>query len=206
MWPADLISQAEHDVLAASVLVTDSLGPAATRHRTVGPTAHQWHRERVTGSAHRAAVRHRPGRRHRHRCPGGQPRRRAPGRSRRPACRRGGIPDPVPPGAVFVTAPGRRSKPGRLLCRIQPRAAHRRHGARRLEWAVRADLPAAVHPTSGTPRLHRGGAGRTSRSRGRLWPTPRTCSPTARAVPPEVLKGDHRDNGVGSDGPCRLPG
>ena len=65
---ADLISQAEHDVMAASVLVTDS---TALAEATEAELAVQLIDHQAPGAGHRgaarASVRHRAGRRHRHR-------------------------------------------------------------------------------------------------------------------------------------------
>ena len=63
---ADLVSQAEHDPMAASVLVTDSLRLAdeveAELDKQVAATRHV---ERIRTALARRAVRHRAGRRHR---------------------------------------------------------------------------------------------------------------------------------------------
>ena len=65
---ADLISQSEHDVLAASVLVTDSEPLAdAVQQALETRVAATKHHERVRTSLTGAAVRHRPGRRRRRR-------------------------------------------------------------------------------------------------------------------------------------------
>ena len=62
---ADLISQAEHDPLAASVLVTASRGAGRRGRGGAGPAGARAtkHAERVTDGADRPAVRHRAGRR-----------------------------------------------------------------------------------------------------------------------------------------------
>ena len=95
---ADLISQAEHDPLAAAVLVTDSAELADAVEKELEPqvAGHQARRGPDRPGAGRPAVRDRPGRRHR-RGPAGRRRvrRRAPGdpdrrrrRGRRPGAQR----------------------------------------------------------------------------------------------------------------------
>ena len=118
---ADLISQAEHDPDAASVLVTPSTGLAdAVAEALVGQVAATKHTERVAGRAVRPAVGGRPGRR-----PRGRAR-----RVRRLRRRAPGDPDPrrarASPRGCATPAPSssartRRSRsattaPGRTTC------------------------------------------------------------------------------------------
>ncbi len=102
---ADLISQAEHDEMAASVLVTDSDALAeATDRELTRQLATTVHVERVAGGALGQAVRDRAGRRYRGRGAGGQRlRRRALWRSR-PRTRLGVAGRIRSAGAIFVGA------------------------------------------------------------------------------------------------------
>ncbi len=174
---ADLISQAEHDPMAAAVLVTASRAPG----------------RRGRGRARQAGLRH-PARRadpHRARraaspaivlvddleqgLDGGQRlRRRAPrdpDRRRRATCaarvRNAGrdLRRPVRPGVAR-----------RLLRRLQPRAADRR-----LRLPLLAGCRCASFLKAGARRrLHPRRARRGRRPRRRRWPRPRTCPVTAR--------------------------
>ena len=175
---ADLISQAEHDTLAASVLVTDSedlaLRVKAALVRRVAATKHT---ERVTAAlagrqsgvvlvddieaaitvvnayaAEHLEIQTRD-------------------------ARGGGPADPKRRGDLRGSLCA--GEPGRLLRRLQPRAAHRwlRLPQQR---AVRAVVPAR-HPCRG---LHRRPPCAMSPTTWSPWPAPRTCPPTARPSSP----------------------
>ena len=149
---ADLISQAEHDEMAASVLVTPSAELADATDRELAVQLETTvHRERVTAAltGRQSAIvlvddidaGHQDRQRLRRRAPR-DPDRRSPRRGEpNPLCgsdlRRG----------LFA------GQPRRLLRGLQPRAAHRRLRAA-LQRPVRADVPAR-HPRR---RLRRGGA------------------------------------------------
>ena len=158
---ADLISQAEHDPLAASVLVTPSVALAdAVERELARQVPATKHAERIAHRADRRAVRRRCWSTTWSRAAGG----------RRVRGRAPGDPDRATPGewalrvrnagAIFV---GRlvAGVARRLLRRLQPRAAHRRLRPALLR-PVRAVVPAR-HPRR---RVHRGGAARGGPARG----------------------------------------
>ena len=173
----DLISQAEHDPLAASVLITTSveLADAVDAVLRSAGGGDQAPRAGAAG-VDRPAVRHGAGRLARRRDRGRRRlRRRAPGDpdpGRRSGCRpdqqrRRGVRRRVLAGVAR-----------RLLRRVEPRAAHRRVGAV-LRRAQRDDLPAADAGDRLLPRR------RWRRWRRTCWrcPRPRICPPTARRSP-----------------------
>ena len=159
---ADLISQAEHDPLAASVLVTPSEELAdeveAQLDKQIAVTRHV---DRIRAVAHRSAVRHRPGRRPRPGTRRGQClRRRAPRdpdperrRGRRSGAQRG----------CDLRRLVRAGVAGRLLRRVQPRAAHGRLCLPQL-GAVGPGVPEG----GARRRLHPPGPGRRRRPRRHL--------------------------------------
>ena len=168
---ADLISQAEHDPMAAAVLVTDS--PALAEavdvelERQVALTKHV---DRVR-AALTGAVGHGPGRRSggragrgrrlRGRAPRGHHRGR-PGAGRAGAQRRLRLRRPVLAGVAR-----------RLLRRLEPRAADRLHRA------ARVGVVGAVVPQGHAPgRVRRGGADRGGSATSSRCRRPRTCPRT----------------------------
>ena len=175
---ADLISQAEHDPLAASVLVTTSADAGRRGRRRAGPAGRR-DQARRAGHARRWPARSpaivlvddldaglRGRRRVRGRAPGDPDR---GTRARWPTRVRNA-------GAIFVGAV-LAGLARRLLRRLQPRAADRRlRPAHRR--AVGADVPARHRTSSSTTRRRCATSPRTwSR-----WPRPRTCRRTAQAV------------------------
>ena len=158
---ADLVSQAEHDPLAAAVLVTASRARWPTRSRPswTSRSPRTKHAERIRTALGGAAVGDRAGRRPR---PG--PRRSStptpPSTSRSTPRDAAAVAARVRnAGAIFVGA----VRPGlarRLLRRLQPRAAHRRLRLPRIGLSVRAFLK-SVHVVD----YSREGAGRGRRPR-----------------------------------------
>ena len=171
---ADLISQAEHDEMAASVLVTPSaeLADATDAELAAQLADHRAPRAGDRGAdgaavgdraGRRPRRRGRDGQRLRRRAPGDPDRRRAAGREPDPFCRR---------DLRRAVVAG---EPRRLLRRLQPRAADRGLRAA-LQRAVGADVPAR-HPRR---RLHRGGAEGRVRARDHAGRGRETCPRTAR--------------------------
>ena len=176
---ADLISQAEHDPLAASVLITTSRRARRRRRCRAGapgrrrPSTPSGSATALAGpqSGDRAGRRPRRRRRGRRRL-----RRRAPGdpdRGRR-ARWRARIRNA---GAVFV-GPYSPVSLGDYCAGLQPRAADRR-----LRAVLRG--PVGPHVPAGDPRRRvlRGGPGRGRRRTSPRSPPPRTCPRTARRSP-----------------------
>ena len=162
---ADLVSQAEHDPQAASVLVTDSVALAdAVRADLEDRVAeHQALRAGPRG-AHRPAVGHRARRRPRGRPRGGQRLRRRAPRAAGGRRRRGQRAGPQRRRDLRRTALA--GQPGRLRRRVQPRAAHRW-----LRLPQQRAVGAVVPAWRARRHLLRGGAARR-------WPT--TWSPSRR--------------------------
>lgn len=170
---ADLISQAEHDPLAAAVLVTDSVELADAVERELEPriaaTRHVQDRILPALRGRQSAIVLVDGieeaarrRRLRRRAPGGPDRRRRRRRRARPQRRRD-LRRPLVAGL-----------PRRLLRRLQPRPAHRR---------LRLPLLRTVRPVLPARRPHRGLHARASPRSPTTWsPSPRrrTCRRTAR--------------------------
>ncbi len=186
---ADLISQAEHDPLAASVLVTDSESLlVAVEAELVEQVAATKHSERITAAltGPQSAVVLVSSRRRRT-CGRGRVRRGAPG-----------DPDPGRAGGRRAGTQRRGDLRGRLLAgvagrllrRVEPRAAHRRL-CPALVRAVGADLPArrAAH------RVLRAGARGRGRARRR---------PGRRRGPAGPRAGRHRPV-PGMTSPADLP-
>ena len=172
---ADLISQAEHDPLAASVLVTTSeaLADAVDAELRAPGAGDQAHRADPHG-AHRPAVRRRPGRAtsttgSRSSTPTPPSTWRSRPRTRPPSPR-----GSATPGAIFV-GPWSPVSLGDYCAgsnHVLPTGGCARHSG----GLSRADVPAR-HPRR---RLHRGGAARGGRPGASRSPTPRTCPRTAR--------------------------
>ena len=170
---ADLVSQAEHDPLAAAVLVTTSERLAddveAELDKQVSATKHiERIRTALAGPAvgDRARRRPRPGRRR-----GRRLRRRAP---RDPHRRRGRRRRAGAQRRRDLRRPARAGLARRLLRRLQPRAAHRR-----LRLPLLGAVGARVHQVGARRRLlprRRCPRSPTTSSR---WPRPRTCPATA---------------------------
>ena len=171
---ADLISQAEHDEMAASVLVTPSVDLAdATDAEVAAQLQTTVHRERVTAALSGRAIGDHPGRRPRcgpqrrerlrRRAPGDPDRRRAAG------CR----PGSVRPGAIFVGA----WAPVSLgdYCagsnHVLPTAGCARHSS---GLSVQTFLR-GIHVVDYTEAALKDVPDTSSR-----WPRPRTCRRTAR--------------------------
>ena len=162
---ADLISQAEHDPLAAAVLVTTSEALAddvdAELDKQVSATKHV---DRIRTVAGRAAVGHRLRAR-----PGAGPRgrrcvrRRAP---RDPHGRRGVVRRPGAQRRRDLRRPLRAGQPRRLLRGLQPRAAHRR-----LRLPLVGPVGPRVHQVGARRRVLPRRARRGGRPRRRRWPT-----------------------------------
>ncbi len=172
---ADLLSQAEHDPMAAAVLVTTSPALAddveAELDKQVSATRHV---ERIRTVAVRASSRRSCWSTTSSRgCPWSTPTPPSTSRSR-PAT----PPTLAPPGAQRRRDLRRRLRAGlarRLLRRLQPRAAHRRLRVPQLAGCRCASFlkAAARH------RVRRAGAARRRAARGRPRRTPRTCPGTA---------------------------
>ena len=184
---ADLISQAEHDPYAASVLVTDSEAladaVAAAVERRVAATKHAERvRTALTGPQSAVVLVDDLERRARRRQ---RLRRRAP---RDPDARRrcGGCPRPQRRRRVRRRLLA--GEPGRLHRRVQPRAAHRRLRLPQ-QRPVGAVLPAR-HPRR---RLQPGRPARGRPPRRDAVARPRTCRPTARRSPPASTRPDRGD-------------
>ena len=176
---ADLISQAEHDPLAAA-RAGHRLArrwPTTVEAELDKQVAATRHAERIRDRAGRPAVRHRAGRR-----PRAGPRRSS---------------TPTPPStsrsrprdAAAVAAPGaqrrrdlrrpvRAGVARRLLRRLQPRAAHRRLRLPLLgPVGASRSCKACTSSSTRATALRRG-----RRPRGRRWPRPRTCPAHGAAV------------------------
>ena len=175
---ADLISQAEHDTLAASVLVTDSAALAdavdAELERQVG--AHQAHRPR----AHRAvrrAVGHRAGAR-----PRAGPGRRRRLRRRAPRGHHRRRPAAGPSGSA---TPAASSSARTRRCRWATTAPGSNHVLPTGCTApARVRAVGAVVPQGRAPRrVRRRRRWPRSRRTSSRWPRPRTCRRTARPSP-----------------------
>ena len=174
---ADLISQAEHDPMAASVLVTDSLALAdATEAELDKQVFATRHTERIRDGARWSAVRDRAGRRHRPGGAGGRRlRRRAP---RDPDTRRGGRRCSRPQRrcdlrrAVGAGVARRLLPPAPTTCSRPPAAPVTPAGCRSARSPGRC--------TSSTTRRPRSPTSPTTWSR---WPRPRTSRATARPSP-----------------------
>ena len=186
---ADLISQAEHDPLAASVLVTDSPALAdaveAELARQVPATKHEARvATALTGAAVRRGAGRRPragpagGRRVRGRAPGDpDPRRARPGRC--------GSATP----ARSSSAPGRRcrsatTRPGPTTC-CPPAAAPGTPSGLSVQTFLRG-----IHVVE-----YDEARCATSPPTWSRWPTPRTCRRTAQAVTRPVRRDDRRIDG-----------